>query len=116
MSSQPHERTHAHLHARSEPSRFDPVGPTLLVRLVMGPLTKMLNPLVGTLAGRRHFPMAQLNHVGRRTGRTYLTSVGARLSGDVVLIPLTFGNQSDWARNVYAAGQCWVHRVHTAFP
>jgi deazaflavin-dependent oxidoreductase (nitroreductase family) len=50
--------------------------------------------------------MAQLNHVGRRTGRSYLTSVGARVSADVVLIPLTFGNQSDWARNVCAAGRC----------
>ena len=103
--------------ARMEPSR---VPPTLLVRLVLAPLTKMLNPLVGTLAGRRHFPMAQLNHVGRRTGRTYLTSVGARLSGDVVLIPLTFGNQSDWARNVYAAGGCSVrvngHTIRAEHP
>jgi len=72
-------------------------------------MTKMLNPLVGKLAGHRHVPMAQLNHIGRRTGRSYLTSVGARVGGGVVLIPLTFGNQSDWARNVYAAGQCSVH-------
>ena len=96
-------------HARRKPSRIVPVGPTLLVRLVLGPLTKMLNPLVGKLAGRRHVPMAQLHHIGRRTGRSYLTSVGARVGGGVVLIPLTFGNQSDWARNVYTAGQCSVH-------
>ena len=120
MSTQPRERTHARPESGPEPgpepgsepgpepSRIDPVGPALLVRLVMGPLAKMLNPLVGRLAGRRHVPMAQLNHVGRRTGRSYLTSVGARLSGDVVLIPLTFGNQSDWVRNVYAAGRCSV--------
>ena len=116
MSSQPHAeprpepglepRAEPRPEPRPEPSRIDPVGPTFLVRFVMGPLTAMLNPLVGTLAGRRHIPMAQLSHVGRRTGRSYLTSVGARLSGDVVLIPLTFGNQSDWARNVYAAGRC----------
>jgi deazaflavin-dependent oxidoreductase (nitroreductase family) len=85
------------------------VGPTLLVRLVMTPLTKILNPVVGTLAGRRHVPMARLHHIGRRTGRSYRTTVGARVRGDVILIPLTFGNQSDWARNVYAAGQCSVH-------
>jgi deazaflavin-dependent oxidoreductase (nitroreductase family) len=98
MSTQPH--------ARQDRSGIVPVGPTLPVRLVLAPLTKLLNPLVGTLAGRRHVPMAQLHHIGRRTGRSYLTSVGARVSGDVVLIPLTFGNQSDWARNVFAAGQC----------
>jgi deazaflavin-dependent oxidoreductase (nitroreductase family) len=103
--------------ARTEPSRIvpadagsdtDAVGPTLLVRLVLAPLTKILNPLVGKLAGRRHVPMAKLRHIGRRTGKSYLTSVGARVGGGVVLIPLTFGNQSDWARNVTAAGYCSV--------
>ena len=69
----------------------------------------MLNPLVAALAGRRHFPIAaQIHHVGRRTGTPYVTSVGARVHGGIVLIPLTFGNRSDWARNVYAAGRCSV--------
>src|SRR5258708_435565 len=91
-----------------------PVGPSLTVRLVMKPLTKMLNPLVAAFAGRRHFPMAaQIHHVGRRTGKPYVTSVGARAHDGVVLIPLTFGNRSDWARNVYAAGKCTV-RVNGA--
>ena len=75
----------------------------------MGPMTKILNPVVATLAGRRHFPMAaQIHHVGRRTGTPYVTSVGARVQGAAVLIPLTFGNRSDWTRNVRAAGQCSV--------
>jgi hypothetical protein len=30
------------------------------------------------------------------------------LHGDVILIALTFGNQSDWARNVHAAGGCTI--------
>ena len=91
-----------------------PLGPSRLVRVVMTPLTKMLNPLVAALAGRRHFPMAaQIHHVGRRTGTPYVTSVGARVHGGIVLVPLTFGNRSDWARNVYAAGQCSV-RVNGA--
>ncbi len=34
-----------------------------------------------------------------------MTPAGARLAGDdVVVIPLTFGNRSDWVRNVQAAG------------
>jgi deazaflavin-dependent oxidoreductase (nitroreductase family) len=75
----------------------------------MTPLTKLLNPLVAALAGRRHFPMAaQIHHVGRRSGKPYVTSVGARLHDGIVLIPLTFGTRSDWARNVYAAGECSV--------
>ena len=49
---------------------------------------------------------ARLTHTGRRSGQTYVTPVGARRAGDFVLIPLTFGNQSDWAKNVLAAGGC----------
>jgi deazaflavin-dependent oxidoreductase (nitroreductase family) len=70
-------------------------------------MTKVLNPLIVRLAGRPHFHMAaQLTHTGRRSGRTYVTPIGARRAGAVVLIPLTFGNQSDWSRNVLAAGRC----------
>jgi deazaflavin-dependent oxidoreductase (nitroreductase family) len=93
-----------------------PVAPSLFVRLVMGPMTKILNPFVATLAGRRHFPMvAQIHHVGRRTGKPYVTSVGASVQGGAVLIPLTFGNRSDWTRNVRAAGQCSVRLNGTVY-
>jgi deazaflavin-dependent oxidoreductase (nitroreductase family) len=47
---------------------------------------------------------AQIRHAGRRSGRTYITPVSARRSGDTVVIALTFGNQSDWSRNVRSAG------------
>lgn len=86
-----------------------PVPPSRLVRMVMRPLTRILNPVVGTLAGRPNFRMAaQIRHVGRRSGRRYVTPAGARRSGEVIVIPLTFGNQSDWARNVRAAGGCSI--------
>jgi deazaflavin-dependent oxidoreductase (nitroreductase family) len=85
------------------------VRPSRLVAVVMGPMTKILNPLLTRLAGRRHFPMAaQIRHVGRRSGRQYVTPAGARLVGDTFVIPLTFGNQSDWSRNVRAAGGCSI--------
>jgi len=81
------------------------VRPSPLVRVVMGPMTRVLNPLVKKLAGRRHFMMAaQIHHVGRRSGRAYVTPASASLAGDLIVIPLTFGNQSDWSRNVRAAG------------
>jgi deazaflavin-dependent oxidoreductase (nitroreductase family) len=86
-------------------SPAEPIGPSPVVKIVMRPMTKMLNPLIVKLAGRRHFAMAaQIRHVGRRSGRTYTTPVSARRSGDTVVIALTFGNQSDWSRNVRAAG------------
>lgn len=95
--------------AAAAPGALPPVAPSLLVRTVMRPMTKMLNPLIRKLAGRRHFRMAaQIRHTGRRSGRPYTTSAGARRSGDQVVIPLTFGNQSDWSRNVRAAGGCSI--------
>ena len=99
MNSQP-ERV-----ARGAGGALEPVGPSPIVKIVMRPMTKMLNPLIVKLAGRRHFGMAaQIRHVGRRSGRTYTTPVSARRSGDIVAIALTFGNQSDWSRNVRSAG------------
>ena len=92
--------------ARDIDGTLEPVGPSLIVKIVMRPMTKMLNPLVVRLAGRRRFRMAaQIRHVGRRSGRTYTTPVSARRSGDMILIALTFGNQSDWSRNVRSAGR-----------
>ena len=86
-----------------------PVEPALIVKLVVRPLTRILNPLVIRLAGRRHFHMAaQIRHIGRRSGRPYITPAGARLHGEVIMIPLTFGNQSDWSRNVAVAGGCSI--------
>jgi deazaflavin-dependent oxidoreductase (nitroreductase family) len=99
----------SHHAARGTPGTLQPVPPSLVVRIVMRPMTKVLNPLISKIAGRRHVRMAaQVRHVGRRSGRAYVTSTGARVTGDLVLIPLTFGNQSDWSKNVRAAGGCSI--------
>jgi deazaflavin-dependent oxidoreductase (nitroreductase family) len=90
-------------------SQFVPVGPSTTVRFVLGPLSRLLNPLVGALAGRRFVPLiARVHHVGRRSGRPYVTPTGAHVTVDTIVIPLSFGNVSDWARNVRAAGGCVV--------
>jgi deazaflavin-dependent oxidoreductase (nitroreductase family) len=86
-----------------------PVAPSLMVKVVMRAMTRVLNPLIGRMAGRRYFPMAaQIRHAGRRSGRAYVTSAGARVAGDVAVVPLAFGNQCDWAQNVRAAGGCSI--------
>ncbi|HEX6934049.1 MAG TPA: nitroreductase family deazaflavin-dependent oxidoreductase [Streptosporangiaceae bacterium] len=88
---------------------FVPVGPGPFARVVIGPMTKVLNPMIVRFAGRRHFSMAaRIQHVGRRSGRVYVTPATAHRHGDTLVIALTFGNQSDWARNVRAAGGCLV--------
>ena len=93
----------------SPPAALRPVPPSWFVRVAMRPMTRVLNPLMGKLAGRRHIRMAaEIRHVGRTSGRRYVTTVGTRVSGDVAVIPLTFGNQSDWSKNVRAAGACSI--------
>jgi deazaflavin-dependent oxidoreductase (nitroreductase family) len=88
---------------------METVAPSLIVRTTMRPMTKVLNPLMARFAGGRRLPLAaQLRHTGRKSGRPYVTTVGARVHGDVIIIPLTFGNTSDWSRNVAAAGGCSV--------
>src|SRR5215469_6629198 len=63
--------------------------------------TQLLNPLILSFAGSRHMPMfAVINQRGRRSGRSYSTPVGARKTADGFIIPLTFGQQADWFRNV----------------
>ncbi len=108
-------------HSDTMSAPFVPVGPSLIVRLVIAPLSKLLNPLVGTLAGRRFLPMmARIHHVGRRSRKLYMTPTSAAVAGDTIVVPLSFGNRSDWVRNVRAAGQCVVQlrgkRYHAVQP
>jgi deazaflavin-dependent oxidoreductase (nitroreductase family) len=94
---------------QAEPAAPVQIGPSRFVRSVFGPLTGLLNPVILKLAGRRHVRFAaQIQHTGRRSGRRYVTPASARLAGDTFFIPLTFGNSSDWARNVRAAGSCTI--------
>ena len=95
--------------------------PSRFVRIVMKPMTKMLNPLIKKMAGRRHFNMAaKIYHCGRRSGRSYITPATARLSGDRFWVSLTFGPDSDWCKNVRAAGECTIrwhgHDYHAVHP
>jgi deazaflavin-dependent oxidoreductase (nitroreductase family) len=47
-----------------------------------------------------------LTHVGRKSGRLYHTPVNVFRAPDGFLIALTYGRESEWVRNVLAAGGC----------
>jgi deazaflavin-dependent oxidoreductase (nitroreductase family) len=84
-------------------------------------MTRIFNPLVLRLAGRRHFAMAaRVQHTGRRSGRSYLTPATARRAGGEIVMALTFGSQADWVRNILAAGQATIrldgHTYEVAAP
>jgi len=83
--------------------------PSGFARVVLGPMTRVLNPVIARVAGRRHVRFAaQIHHRGRRSGRPYITPASARRAGPYLIIPLTFGTGSDRCRNVLAAGGCTV--------
>lgn len=48
-------------------------------------------------------PWAILQHVGRKSGSVYRTPIVGFVSGQEFAVPLLYGEQSDWARNLIAA-------------
>lgn len=61
------------------------------------------NRVLGPLA--RYLPgFAIVSHIGRRSGRTYRTPVNLFRRGEGYVIALTYGADSQWVRNVIAAG------------
>jgi deazaflavin-dependent oxidoreductase (nitroreductase family) len=61
------------------------------------------NPILGTIAWVVP-PLAVVHHVGRRSGRRYRTPVVAFRSARGFVIPMTYGRDVDWGRNLRAAG------------
>ncbi len=49
---------------------------------------------------------AIVSHVGRKSGRAYRTPVNAFRTDSGYIIALTYGSESDWVKNVLAAGSC----------
>jgi hypothetical protein len=71
-------------------------------------VNRVVNPwlLERGLAGGEHSEIGPLEHVGRRSGIVRLTPVHPEptVTGFRFVVPL--GTQSEWARNVLAAGRC----------
>ena len=72
--------------------------PRILTRGLRGRVNRMMLHFAG------HAALADLEHVGRRTGRLHHTPVRAFRVDDTVVIGLNFGRRSDWFRNVAKAG------------
>jgi deazaflavin-dependent oxidoreductase (nitroreductase family) len=68
-------------------------------------LSKVTVPLGRPLAGRRWLPLwAILEHRGRTSGRVYRIPVVAVHTADGFIIPVPFGERTQWVRNIQAAG------------
>jgi deazaflavin-dependent oxidoreductase (nitroreductase family) len=67
--------------------------------------THILNPVVTTFAGRALSPFALLRHIGRRSGKSYDTPLVVRRVAGGFVFTLTYGPDTDWYRNLLAAGR-----------
>lgn len=80
-------------------------------RLVAWINRQILNPIVLRIAGP--LAVSVVHHVGRRTGRSYRTPVFAEQTSEGFIVGLIFGADTDWCRNVLAAGGAVLaHRGH----
>ena len=74
--------------------------PRAMTRFTRGAVNTMTLRLAG------HAAFADLEHVGRRSGVLRHTPVRAFRTRDTVVVGLNFGRQSDWFKNIQAAGTC----------
>ncbi len=68
---------------------------------------RVTNRILGPIVARLPW-FGILDHVGRRSGRAYRTPVMLFGSGARRVIAMTYGPDTDWARNVVAAGGATV--------
>lgn len=68
---------------------------------------RVTNPIFRLFAGRLP-PFAMLEHRGRKSGRAYRIPMIVFPDGDEFVIVLTYGAETDWVKNVSAAGGCTV--------
>ena len=69
-------------------------------------LTKqVINPMTLRRAGTIKSSHAALHHVGRKSGRPFVTPLVAEPVEGGFVIPLPYGEGTDWCRNLVAAGK-----------
>ena len=74
--------------------------PRVLSRCTRG----RVNQLTLRLAG--HLAFADLEHIGRVSRTVRHTPLRAFRGDDTVVIGINFGRESDWLKNIRAAGRC----------
>ncbi|HWT34589.1 MAG TPA: nitroreductase family deazaflavin-dependent oxidoreductase [Microbacterium sp.] len=70
-------------------------------------LIRLIEPVAFAMSGRRLMPVwATIHHTGRKTGRALHTPIAVVPARDAqtVIIGLPWGLDTNWARNVVAAG------------
>lgn len=73
------------------------------------PAAKQFNKVAIRLAGHRLLPLwAVLRHRGRKSGKQYAVPIAVIRTDTTFIIALPWGRETDWVRNVRAAGRCTI--------
>jgi deazaflavin-dependent oxidoreductase (nitroreductase family) len=67
--------------------------------------TRLFNPLARRFAGRLPW-FGILTYQGRTSGRTYHIPLNVFRRGETYVFALTYGSDTQWVKNVMAAGTC----------
>ena len=68
-------------------------------------LVRAVGPIAKPLAGTRIFRLwSILRHTGRTSGKAYATPIVALSTPDGFIIPLPFGDSTQWTKNLAASG------------
>lgn len=72
-------------------------------------LSRLFNRFSILVSGTRVFPLyGVIEHRGRRSGKTFRTPVVVKPTADGFIVPMPYGERTDWYRNVLAAGGCVI--------
>jgi deazaflavin-dependent oxidoreductase (nitroreductase family) len=78
---------------------------------------RLFNSLVLLLAGTWLLPLyGVIQHHGRRSGTLYRTPVVVRPTRDGFIVPMPWGESTDWYRNVHSAGECVIRWKGRDYP
>ena len=89
-----------------------------LLKLVLAPPHPLPEKMGSSLQHRGHEPdhsglfagwlpgFGILTHVGRKSGKVYRTPINVFQASSGFIIALTYSSQSEWVKNVLAAGGC----------
>jgi deazaflavin-dependent oxidoreductase (nitroreductase family) len=80
------------------------------------PVRSLANRGFLMISGRWFRAYSIVQHVGRTSGRAYQNPVSAYPLGDGFVIPVLYGTQSQWVRNVMAAGRFTLRTKGRDYP
>ena len=66
---------------------------------------RFTNRVMMKIAGKKHSPIVLIEHIGRKSGKTYKIPLMAAPLKDGFMFALTYGKNVDWFKNVVASNQ-----------